>query len=141
MDARIVRALAALSVLLVVAFGVLWNREAFLEQNEGGTLLGETSGVVRVDAGLGVRVHVEGQTGLAGVVWRTRAWFAHAEVTRVGPGHVTAICQSPTPFSRCAIWVSVTSASPDDRVEVVLHQDAWVDGAVEAPNVTIERNP
>lgn len=141
MDARIVRALAALSVLLVVAFGVLWNREAFLEQNEAGTFLGETSGVVRVDAGLGVRVHVEGQTGQAGVVWRTRAWFAHAEVTYIEPGHIRAICQSPTPFSRCAIWVSATTASPEDRIEVVLHQDAWVDGATEAPNVAIQQQP
>ena len=141
MDARVIRVLAAVSVLMVMAFGVLWNRDAFLEQDAGGSFLGPEGGVARVEAGLGVRVHVVGQTGVSGAQWQSRAWFAHADVTVDGQGHITARCQTPTPISRCAIWLSVSSATPADRIEIVLSQHAFVTGAVDAPNVAIEELP
>lgn len=136
MGPRAIRVLAALSTVLVLAGGVLANRDALLEQDSSSAswvepardpgLTGEAAAQpavpqprrIVVEAGDGVRVHVEGQTGMAGITWSTRAWFAHAEVLPT-PDGVVAHCQTPTPLSRCAIWVSVTTATAEDTVHIL----------------------
>ena len=154
----LVRVLAALSTLAVLAGGVWVNRDAYLETsfmqypvasvpdlefgpdgNPLPTVIAEPEPQhIRVDAGEGVRVNIEGRTGTAALTSQTRAWFAHAEVREESHGVFVARCQAPTPISRCAIWLSVTTASDRDTVHIVAHPGALVGDLPPAVNVTVE---
>ncbi len=150
MTERTIRALAAFSTVLVLAAGSWWNRGLFLEtQNAGmGWAIALPDGQVSpaapvetvVDAGPGVRVHVVGVTGSDQVEWNSRAWFAHASIWHVAERHIVARCEERLPVvSRCAIWLSVSAPTAQDRIRIIQRPGSLVDGAVGEGNVTIEQ--
>lgn len=150
MTERAIRVLAAFSTVLVLAGGFWWNRGLFLETQNAGTgwaieLPDDPVSPVApvetiVDAGPGVRVHVVGVTGASQVEWNSRAWFAHASISQVADRHVAARCDERLPvLSRCAIWLSVSAPTAQDRIRIIQRPGSLVDGAVGEGNVTIEQ--
>lgn len=145
MGPRVIRVLAALSTLVVLGGGLFANRGIFLERNSAGWGWDWDEPVaaprqIVVDAGEGVRVHVEGQTGHAAILWESRAWFAHADVIVTDSG-ISARCLAPTPVSRCAIWVSVTTANADDSVLIQQRPGALLGTMPPNVQVTVKEVP
>ncbi|MFT3875914.1 MAG: hypothetical protein QM708_05775 [Propioniciclava sp.] len=156
MRARAVKAAAAVSVLVLLVAGVWNQRHLFVEQvyrsftlrmvDGTETTWVEGSGgwfpdppylippVVEVDAGDGVRVRVErGSAPYIQVEGRATLARVLAGGTPTG---VVARCETPTPLSRCAIWVNVMV--PDGGTRVTILQRAGADVTDLDPRVPVD---
>lgn len=131
-----VRAMAAAATMAVLAGGAVWNRDLFVQIGASGFEPTVTDRLV-VDAGPGVRVRVEGVTGRLGIDIQTRATFARSSVEEYRPGLVVARCETPTPLSRCVVWISVTLPTSATVVEVRKHPGATVGGPAPSANVIV----
>ncbi|MFT4297140.1 MAG: hypothetical protein QM582_17190 [Micropruina sp.] len=126
-----VRAAAALATVAVLAAGAFWFREVFTEYRSDSANWSASVTTIEVDAAAGVQVAVEridggGDQSASDVQWQTHSILGRAEVTDTESGRLSARCHTPTPLSRCAIWLTVRTTTPRTRVVIVQHPGATI---------------
>lgn len=138
-----IRLAAALATAVVLASGAFWFRELFVEYDDGFHDWASAT-TIEVDAADGVRVGVErGRPGdgvVADLQWHSRSALGRAEVDTID-GVVNARCPTPTPVSRCAVWLTIRTADPRVRVVITQRPGATVDGLDPRVDVEVRRVP
>lgn len=138
-----IRLAAVVATAMVLVSGAFWFRELLVE-NRSDYVDWSKPTTIEVDADAGVLVSVErGRPGdgvVADLQWWSRSTFGGPEVI-VESGLVTARCRTPTPLSRCAIWLTVRTADPAVRVVVIQRPGATLGGIDQRLNVEVRPAP
>ncbi|MFT4218418.1 MAG: hypothetical protein QM619_14715 [Micropruina sp.] len=138
MRRRAVQAAAVLATLVVLAAGAFSFPVLFTEYQDDSADWSAAVTAIEVDAAAGVQVGVErigGKKGVADARWQTDSVLGRAEVTATESGRLTARCHTPTPLSRCTIWLTVR-APATTRVVIVQRPGATIAGT--DPRVPVE---
>ncbi len=134
---------AVVATAMVLGGGAFWFRELLVE-NRSDSVDWSKPTTVEVDAAAGVQVSVErGRPGdgvVADLQWWSRSTFGGPDVITES-GLVTARCRTPTPLSRCTIWLTVRTADPDLRVVITQRPGATIGGIDRRLNVEARQVP
>lgn len=138
-----IRLAAVAATVMVLGGGVFWFGELLVE-NRSDSVDWSKPTTIEVDAAGGVQVSVErGRPGggvVADLQWWSRSTFGRPDVITES-GLVTARCHTPTPLSRCDIWLTVRTADPDVRVVITQRPGATLGDIDQRLNVELRQVP